>query len=634
MVPIAKVNRIKMGDHNVHTATNEKTRLNFTRNLLDDLEALDQMLREGKIESGIVRIGAEQEFCLVNQNWRPAAKALPILKSIKDHHFTTELARYNLELNLDPVELTGDAFTRVENQLTRLLRKAEKAATEQNTKIVLTGILPSISTYELRKEFMTPMPRYRALNEMMRKLRGTHFHLHLSGVDELSIKHSSVMFEACNTSFQMHLQIEPEDFTSSYNWAQAISGPVLGLCVNSPLLLGRELWAETRIALFQQSIDTRGVTQTLRDQPSRIAFGDNWINGTIADIFKNEISRHKIILSKHIEENALEKLKSGDIPKLQAACLYNGTLYHWNRACYGVGNGKAHVRIENRYIPAGPTILDEMANFAFWVGLMSGRPSEFDHLPGKMSFKDAKANFIKAARTGSESIMAWMGEEIELNKLVLTRLLPIARQGLEKRKISKPDIDRLLAVIEARAQSHTAAQWMTRSYRKLRTALKPNDAVIALTKSIFDNQQTGQPAHEWPRQSIPPIVQGAATKVGHIMTTQVVTAYMNDMAELTLRIMEWKNIHHLPIVDHKERLVGLLTWTHMQRFNKKKRMEDYSMRVSEVMEPNVCTAEPSTPILEAIALMKEKAIGCLPVIQKKQLAGIITIKDVLEFDKD
>ena len=621
-----------MGEHTINRETDEQTRLQFLQNLLTDIEALERMLSEGKIESGITRIGAEQEFCLVDELWRPGTNATSVLDSIADPHFTTELARYNLEINLDPFELKNDVFSVVQHQLETLISKARTAASKHGSKVVLSGILPTISTYELGIDFMTPIPRYYALNEMLKKLRGADFRLNISGVNELSIKHSSVMFEACNTSFQMHLQVDPDDFASSYNWAQAISGPVLGMCVNSPLLLGRELWSETRIALFQQSIDTRGVSKALKNQPPRVAFGESWGDGSIADIFKNEIARHKIILSREIEGNSMEDLEQGRIPKLQAANLHNSTIYRWNRPCYGVGNGKAHVRIENRYIPAGPTTIDEMANFAFWVGLMVGRPIEYNHLADKMDFRDAKSNFIKAARHGSETIMKWMGKEISLTKLILDELLPLARKGLKKMKIDQVDIDRLLGIIEGRALGKTGSQWIVESYRSLRKDLKQDKALVVLTKTIFDNQQTGKPVHQWPVLSTPNDLGVSPRIIGNIMTTHLVTAYAKDSAEFILRIMEWKNIHHLPVVDHDETLVGLLTWTHLQRFNRNKTANNYSLSVSEIMATDIHTAKTSTDIQEAIALMKKHEIGCLPVIQKNQLVGIVTIADLRIFD--
>ncbi|MFY0606065.1 MAG: CBS domain-containing protein [Cyclobacteriaceae bacterium] len=616
-----------MGDQNISRSIDQEIRLNFTRNLLDDLEALEKMLLNNQIESGITRIGAEQEFCLVNKHWRPAENAMAILEGIDDPHFTTELAKYNLEINLDPRELTGDAFSQVELQLRDLLNKAKIAADAEGSKIILSGILPTISTYQLGMNYMTPMPRYYALNDMMKKLRGGDFYFHLSGIEELTIKHGTVMFEAFNTSFQMHLQIDPEDFTASYNWSQAIAGPVLGMCVNSPLLLGRELWSETRIALFQQSIDTRGVSKALKEQPARVAFGDDWADGTIVDLFKKEIARHKIILSRKIGENALEVLANGGTPKLEAANLFNGTIYHWNRACYGVGNGKAHLRIENRYVPAGPTVIDEMANFAFWVGLMVGRPAKFDDINSKMDFKDIKSNFIKSARNGSESVMIWEGKEIGLKELVLKEFVPIAKAGLEKMKIDPHDIDRLLGVIEKRAKSHNGAQWTTKAYRNLKSNLKRDDALIALTKSIHDYQQKGIPVHKWNNPSELPQSNEAATDVGHLMSTQVVTATMNDTAELTLRIMEWKGFHHLPVVDAEDRLVGLLTWNHLKHL-KDFRDAEKSITVADIMETQLITVKTSTSLKQAQKLITEHQIGCLPVIQNRQLVGIVTSQDL------
>ena len=294
------------------------------------------MLAKGLVEKNISRIGAEQEFCLVNSNWRPSKDAGIILDAVNDPHFTTELARYNIEINLDPFDLTSDCFTQLEAQLMELLEKARRCGDERNIKTVLTGILPTISKVELEMDYMTPNPRYADLNDRMKELRGDDFELNIRGVDELNIVHDSVLFEACNTSFQMHLQIDPDDFIQSYNWSQAISGLVLGLASNSPLLLGRELWSETRIALFQQSIDTRLSSYALVEQQARVTFGDKWAAGSIVDLFKNEIARYKILLNREIELNSLEQLEKGIIPQLPPLTTHNGTIYRWNRPCYGV----------------------------------------------------------------------------------------------------------------------------------------------------------------------------------------------------------------------------------------------------------------------------------------------------------
>lgn len=617
-----------MGEHKVKKITDKKARAEFIRHLLIDVDALEYMLEKDLIEGDITRIGTEQEFCLVNDNWRPSNKSGEILSDIDDPHFTTEIAVFNLEINLDPVELKNNAFSLVEDQLKDLMKKAMMTAKKYDNKIILTGILPTISKKELEFKYMTPLQRYWMLNDMLKELRGTNFRLHLRGVDELFIKHDSVMFEGCNTSFQLHLQIAPNDFISSYNWAQAISGPLLGVCTNSPILLGRELWSETRIGLFQQSIDTRNSSFALENRQSRVSFSKEWAKGTVADIFKNDISKHKVLISKEIDTNSMEDLEQGKIPTLQALCLFNGTIYRWNRPCFGMCKGKPHLRIENRYIPSGPTILDEIANFAFWVGLMKGRPAKYDDMPSVMNFKDAKSNFVKAARNGKESVMEWMGKKMSVRNLVINELLPIARVGLEKASINKKDIDRLLKVIENRAKAHTGSQWKVKSYRNLLKTLKQDDALITLTRAIYRNQQSGKPVHEWPIIEKDTEEYQDAHLISHIMSTQLFTVNKNDLADLAASIMKWKGVHHLPVENDSGKLCGLLTKTHMERFKDKKE-ENINIVVEDIMINDVVVVKPSTKILEAMHIMKKKNIGCLPVVQDQSLVGIVTINDLI-----
>ncbi|MTI26086.1 CBS domain-containing protein [Fulvivirga kasyanovii] len=619
-----------MGDHQATKADSREIRAEFTRHLLNDIRALEIMLEKGRFESDIIRIGAEQELCLVNNNWRPSVKSDKVLEALDDPHFTTELARYNLEINLDPVELNGSCFSQVEHQLNSLMAKAADVAKRFRSKTLVTGILPTISKDELAIEYITPGIRYMALNDMVRAHRGADFALHMMGVDELFITHDSVLFEACNTSFQMHLQVRPQDFVSSYNWAQTIAGPVLGLCTNSPLLLGRELWSETRIALFQQSMDTRTSSYALKDQQARVTFGDQWESGTVADIYKNDIAGYKIILAKEIKNDSLNELEKGRVPRLEALNLHNGSIYRWNRPCYGIGNGKAHLRIENRYIPAGPSLLDEIANFAFWVGLMTGRPHEYKNMPSQMDFRDVKANFIKAARTGKEAVMRWMGNDFLLKDLLSRELLPMAYTGLRSVGVDKEDIERLLKIIDMRIEGFTGSQWQVRSFRNMRRLMKTDDALLALTKAIHNNQKANLPVAEWPVLQVPAQVHEAASLVKHIMSTHLFVIDENDLADLATNIMEWKNIHHMPVTDHRGRLRGLLTWTHMLRNKEGRNTEQRT--VADIMTKNVITVEPQTSINKAIRLMKRNEIGCLPVLHGEDLVGIVTIKDVIAFD--
>ncbi len=621
-----------MGEHKVNRSLTEERKALFIKHLLDDVKALEIMLDNDQIEKGITRIGAEQEFCLVTRDWRPASNNQEILAKIDDPHFTTELARYNLEINLDPRELKDNCFSQVENELRQHLNKATKVSEEHDTRVILTGILPTISKTHLAFNYITPYPRYYALNEMLMSLRRSNFQLHLQGVDELSISHDSVLFEACNTSFQLHLQIDPEDFISSFNWSQAIAGPVLSICCNSPLLLGRELWNETRIALFRQSIDTRHITEALKDQEPRVAFGSNWATGTAASIYKENISKYKIILSSEMDENSLELLGQGKIPKLKALNLHSGTIYPWNRACYGVGNGKPHLRIENRYIPSGPSLLDELANFAFWVGIMRGRPKRFDNMAEIMDFREAKSNFVKAARNGKDAVMCWEGKKYSAKKLIKKVFLPIAYDGLRKEGVDENDIKRLLGIIEMRLKGHSGATWMIANYRNLIKCVKKDKALRIITKYTYLNQVKGTPIHQWEDADETDKLSESSYWVGHIMSTMLFTVKRTDLASLATSIMDWNNIHHVPVEDDKGKLCGLLTWTHANKFNKG---DDHSSQlVQDIMEEDVITAQSTTTIKEAISMMKENEIGCLPVLQDDELIGIVTIHDVKPYDRD
>ncbi|WP_375334183.1 CBS domain-containing protein [Flagellimonas sp. C4] len=614
-----------MGEHIRKSSFSEDERKVFVQHLINDIQALENMIADGLIEDDIVRIGAEQEMCIIKDDYRPSPNSLEILKEVDDSHFTTEFATYNIEANLDPYKLEKDCFATMEHQLRRLLHKVKESAAKHNTKVILTGILPTISKDELGMDFMTPIPRYYRINEVLTAWRGDDFTVRIHGADELSLHHDSVLFEACNTSFQLHLQIPPEDFVKSYSWAQAISGPVLGVCCNSPLLLGKELWRETRIALFQQSLDTRVWTKALREEVARVGFGERWQKKSVAETFKQDISTHRILLTKPIEENSLQLLKEGKIPKLEALSLFNSTVYRWNRPCYGVGNGKPHLRIENRYIPAGPTVIDEMANFAFWVGLMAGRPHKYDDMPDLMDFRTAKLNFLRAASSGRHAMFSWMGKAMTMKKIVREELLPIAYNGLRKFNVDEKDIEKLLGIIEKRASGRTGADWQIKNFRELRKQIKLDSAIVQLTKAIYRNQQDDEPVHLWK-----PIEGMVETKeafrwVSQIMSTKLMKLYEDDYANLAIAIMQWNNIHHLPVENGKGELVGLLTWSHIEKF---KKIDKKEARVSDVMVKNVITVSPKTEISEAKKIMEKHNIGCLPVCVDAHIVGIISKVDM------
>ncbi|MEJ2003533.1 MAG: CBS domain-containing protein [Cyclobacteriaceae bacterium] len=615
-----------MGEHKVRQVSDED-RGKFIHKLLLDIEALEHMLEHNMIEKGFLRVGAEQEFCVMDSDWSPSRKALDILKDINDPHFTTELGLFNLEVNLDPIELGPDSFTTMENSLHKLLDKALSKARRFDNRILLTGILPTILKRHLTDEYMTPSPRYKALNDAIRHIRGRDFELHLIGVDELSLTHDTVLFEACNTSFQMHLQIDPDDFVPSYNWAQTIAGPLLAVSANSPLLLGRELWSETRIALFQQSIDTRCTSSYLNEMEPRVTFGKNWIK-SVTDIYKDDISRYKIILSSDIEENSVELLRNGQVPKLRAMNLHNGTIYRWNRPCYGTTNGVPHLRIENRYIPSGPSIADEVATFALWAGAMLGRPNEYDRMQALMDFRDVKANFINAARSGSVARMHWMGRQESAGRLVDEVLIPIAEKGLLSINMAKEDIERYMDIVRQRIHGKTGSRWIVKNYRALLQQEKREDALTHLTSSMFRYQRTSKPVNEWGNIFKAPIA--TVRHVSRYMTTHLFTTHESDLASMVEKVMLWKNIHHMPVENDSGEFVGLITFTNINAHRKEMDTDPY-LTAAAIMVTDVITIGEDERIEDAVELMKKQAIGSLPVVQERKLLGILTRNDLVKY---
>jgi len=616
-----------MGNLNVTKLVDKKAHANYIHHLTNDIRALDKMLADGLIEKEPIRIGAEQEFCLVNNAFFPNNNALDILKDIDDDHFTTEIGLFNLEINLDPLELKTNCFSKLKTQLVTLLDKAKKAASKHDTKILLTGILPTLTLKQTLNEYMTPKQRYFTLSEAIRESRKQEFNIHIKGVDDLNIKHDSIMLEGCNTSFQMHLQVNPDKFIDTYNWAQAISGHVLSICTNSPLLFGKELWDETRIALFTQSVDTRANSFLLNEKQSRVSFGEHWETGTITDIFKDNISRFRSLVSTEYIKDSIKMLEKGDIPKLKALNLHNGTVYRWNRVCYGVGNGKPHLRIENRYIPSGPTVDDEIANMMFWVGLMVGKPKQYNDIHKRWDFKDVKSNFFSAARYGMATQFYWNGNYISAQELILDELLPMAYKGLYSVGIDPKDAEKYLTIIRDRVNYHNGSQWIKRSYRNLQKTYSKFESAQIIVENMYNKQEHNYPIGSW--RLLDSATQGNHNKqkcIKHIMKTKIFSVAKNDSLQLVINIMKWKNIHHVPVINNKTELVGLVSWTEVIYYSDDEKNNLKS--VEDVMIKDVITINEYDDVILAKKRMTTNNINCLPVVRDNKLIGIITNKDV------
>lgn len=616
-----------MGSLDVSVLNKKKDKAHYIHQLLKDIEALDIMIEQNLIEKSPIRIGAEQEFCLVDYEFMPQKNSLQVLDTINDEHFTTEIGQYNLEINSDPVLFEKDCFSKLHKQLKELLTKAKNAAAQHDTRICLTGVLPTLRIPHVSEEYMTKIKRYAVLNEALKDSRGQDFYIHIKGVDELNFLSDSVMLEACNTSFQTHLQVNPDNFIDTYNWAQAISGPVLSACTNSPLLFGKELWAETRIALFNQSVDTRANSFVLNEKQSRVSFGSHWEKGTVSSIFKDNISKFRSLLTSEFEGNSVEVLKSGTIPKLKALNLHNGTVYRWNRVCYGVGGGKPHLRIECRYLPSGPTLTDEIANMMFWVGLVVGQSKEYENIQDKMDFKDVRSNFYKACRYGVDSIFTWNGKKIAAKDLILDELLPMAYRGLYKAGILPEDVEYYLTIIENRLKSWTGSEWMVKSYRNLQKSKKPFEALQVLTSYMYEKQE-----HDYPVDSWTLLEDGMMSHfnikriVKHNMNAKIFSVGEKDSLELVLHIMKWNNIHHMPVINNQKEIIGILSWKDIQSVENNELL--VKQTVKELMNTTIISVRPDQTIQEAKDLMKRNNISCLPVIYKGKLVGIITSNDI------
>ena len=337
------------------------------------------------------------------------------------------------------------------------------------------------------------------------------------------------------------------------------------------------------------------------------------------------ISRFRSLLTSDEHDDSLEKLENGEIPNLRALQLHNGTVYKWNRVCYGVGGGKPHLRIECRYIPSGPTLTDEIANMAFWVGLMIGQPEQYKNIETKMDFKDIKNNFFKAARNGMETQFKWNNKIISAKELILQEFLPIAEKGLQKANIDEGDITKYLGVIERRAKSKNGSQWMVDNYRNLQKSKTNFEALQNITAYMYKHQLNGTTVDGWglfnPDENLKIDVSRI---VKHNMNSKMLLVDQKDSLELVSHIMKWKNIHHLPVINKKKELTGLLTWTDLIKLGN----EDLQLQVKDVMTKNLITISQEAPLEEAKALMKKYNINCLPVVRNKELLGILTTSDL------
>ena len=627
-----------MGEQRVSLMKDQRQMQKFVKSLLDDVRSFEYMLDNNWFENDIARIGAEQEMVMVHlHNYKPATVAIEALEKLKEYEWVgTELAKFNLETNLTPREFTGSCFSDLHKENSDRLNIIQDVLREMGVSLVLTGILPTLRKYHLTMDYLTPKQRYYALMEAIHnQLQGNSFELRLDGLDELYLKHDSPLLEACNTSFQVHLQVASDDFVHRYNIAQALTAPIMAIGANSPIVFGKRLWHESRIALFQQALDTRSSNEHMRERSPRVTFGKAWLNDSILEIYKEDISRFRVLLSSDVEEDSLAAIAQGKVPKLRSLQVHNSTVYRWNRPCYGISdNGKPHLRIECRVIPSGPTVADEVANACFWLGMMEGMANNVSDIRKKMSFDDVSDNFTKAAKFGIDSKFTWFGDKkINSIELIKNELLPLAAEGLRAKNIDENDISKYLGIIEQRTEKHmNGARWMLRAYTSLKDETTMDEALATLTATIIENQISGKEVHDWPDADTKMIkdYKPSHLLVSECMETDIFTVQQNDIIELVAEMMDWRKVRYLPVEDGMGKLSGLVTSRLLLRHFVKNRNTKKAFIVKEVMIADPITISQNATILEAMKIMKENRIGCLPVVNEGELIGVLTETDFLK----
>ena len=481
---------------------NQADYLGFQRRLEECLLALARLLRRPSFGTGPSTVGAELELFLVDDQGRALPRNQAVRADTADPRVVLEVDRFNLELNLTPAPLTGRPFAAMAGELDQVLTLVRRAAVRHGGRMVMVGILPTLRAEELRLAALSDAARFRALNNGIRRLRQEPFRIRIDGADPLELAADDVGLEGANTSFQLHLRVDPDRFTAHFNAAQLATAPVLAAAGNSPTFLGHRLWEETRVALFKQAVDDRDTVGRSSRRVSRVAFGTGWTRTGALELLEESVRLHEPVLPVLGPEHPLDRLDEDGVPGLDELRLHQGTVWRWNRAIYDPAAG-GHLRVEMRALPAGPTVVDMLANAAFLVGLTLALAPDADAFIRRVAFQQVHHNFYRAGQLGLGAELAWpLGPGGQVRAVpaaeLIHRLLPVARQGLEDAGVATQEVDRLLAVIEARAAcGQTGAVWQRRTLATLEPRLGRDRGLVAMLEHYLEHQRTGDPVHTW-----------------------------------------------------------------------------------------------------------------------------------------
>ena len=435
-------------------------------------------------ETGGYTAGFELEACLVDQaHLRPNPVNTAFLDALQSPLASAELAAFDVEFNTLARPLTGKVFQQFHHELSQILAKARQAAHSLDSEILYCGILPTLEESDLTARQMSPLKRYKALNEQVLASRqGSPIKLDIKGREHLATQHQDVMLEAAATSFQVHYQTPAHKIADAYNASLVVSAPLLAAATNAPFLFGKDLWNETRIPVFEQSVDSGGYAGAAKGPLHRVTFGSGYIRGDIMECFEENLAHYPPLLPILFDEYQ---------PPFAHLRLHNGTLWRWNRPILGFDkNGKPHIRLEHRSLPGGPTVSDMIANAAFFYGLIRYFQEQDC---SQLEFAAARDNFYEAARFGLSAKLQWLdGKRYRVKDLLLEQLLPDAHSGLVVLNIDRTDIDHYLGIMEARVKAGASgAAWQRLRYQQHHGNLE------ALTRDYLQAQHTDQPVHLW-----------------------------------------------------------------------------------------------------------------------------------------
>jgi len=476
-------------------------RRTYRAKLARSLDVFARMLKDQLFESDPAFVGQEIELNLVDDEGAPSMRNADVLAAIADPAWATEVGQFNLEINVPPRELGGDALAGLEDEIRGSLNAGDERARSEGCRLVMIGILPTLAKSHVDESTMSANERYRVLNEQIFAARGEDMRIEIDGAEQILTHADSITPEAACTSVQLHVQVSPDTFAHYWNAAQAVAGVQVALAANSPFLFGRQLWHETRITLFEQATDTRPDELKRQGVRPRVWFGDRWIT-SVFDLFEENIQYFPALLPICEDEDPVAVLDRGESPQLAEMSLHNGTIYRWNRPVYGVVDGKPHLRVENRVLPAGPSVADVMANAAFYYGLVRVLAESERPVWTQMSFTTAAENLHEAARQGMGAQLYWPGlGDASVAEIVLRRLLPMARDGLSRWGVGSAHADRLLGIIEQRCLTgQTGAAWQISSVAGLseRRGCDRLEALSLMTQSYIEHMHTNAPVHTWP----------------------------------------------------------------------------------------------------------------------------------------